>query len=426
MTDYLIQPRDPLMFRDGRPFSADPGSLAESMRLPYPSTLAGALRTLAGNATGRVWDKELAAGVHSLKAKGPLPIVDDGSGWKVYLPAPADAVILAETDDAPVRLMRLRPWKIPSGTGCNAAPYRTKEGNGKQAAFGSGCGQILPLKVTDDGKPQGDCDLWSLEDCVAWLADPESTALPGRMFGHAPVEDRTHVDVDKDFLTGKNGMLFSTVSVTHNDWTHTRPRRDKPEEMETSPARALLIRVEGWDDLPDETFVTAGGERRLSRLSSNAETEWPEFPDRLRDSAKNGIRHLKLQLVTPAPFAHGWKPGWVDPGNLKTNPLRNEEGHPPLPIPSRMRLVAACVPRRQAVSGWSNFLETTQEPGPKRARYLAPAGSVYFFEVDDGDEPLTEKELEELWLASICDSPHDRGDGFGLVVPGVWDYAEED
>jgi CRISPR-associated protein Cmr3 len=74
------------------------------------------------------------------------------------------------------------------------------------------------------------------------------------------------------------------------------------------------------------------------------------------------------------------------------------------------------VPRRQAVSGHS-------QTGPKAARYLAPAGSVYFFEVV-GDEPVTVQEMEQLWLTSVCESPNDRGDGFGLAVPGVWRYAE--
>ena len=37
---------------------------------------------------------------------------------------------------------------------------------------------------------------------------------------------------------------------------------------------------------------------------------------------------------------------------------------------------------------------------------------------------MTVQEMEQLWLTSVCESPNDRGDGFGLAVPGVWRYAE--
>ena len=41
---WKINPRDPLIFRDGRPFHADASVKASTMAFPYPSTIAGAVR----------------------------------------------------------------------------------------------------------------------------------------------------------------------------------------------------------------------------------------------------------------------------------------------------------------------------------------------------------------------------------------------
>ena len=48
MSLWLIVPRDPLIFRDGKPFTATPGERSNSLGFPFPSTLAGAVRTLVG------------------------------------------------------------------------------------------------------------------------------------------------------------------------------------------------------------------------------------------------------------------------------------------------------------------------------------------------------------------------------------------
>jgi len=79
----------------------------------------------------------------------------------------------------------------------------------------------------------------------------------------------------------------------------------------------------------------------------------------------------------------------------------------------KLRLVAAAVKRREAVSGWS-YRQDRQQPKP--LRLLAPAGSVYFFEVLEGDPAA----LAEAWLRPVSDDEHDRRDGYGLTLWGIW------
>lgn len=133
-------------------------------------------------------------------------------------------------------------------------------------------------------------------------------------------------------------------------------------------------------------------------------------PERLINALHDKDR-LRIVLTTPARFDGGWLPdGFTLVGEHFEGKLLSEL--PP------MRLRAACVGRPQAGSGWD-----MAKRQPKRGVRLAPAGSVYFFELLDGT--LTKAHIKQLWLASLGGA-HDDGfgtqDGFGVVVPGVWKY----
>jgi CRISPR-associated protein Cmr3 len=74
------------------------------------------------------------------------------------------------------------------------------------------------------------------------------------------------------------------------------------------------------------------------------------------------------------------------------------------------------------VSGWSLEQSATEKPGPKALRRLAPAGSVYFFDVVTGD---ARQLAENLWLEPVSDSAREGREGFGLALWGVWNEFSE-
>jgi CRISPR-associated protein Cmr3 len=53
---------------------------------------------------------------------------------------------------------------------------------------------------------------------------------------------------------------------------------------------------------------------------------------------------------------------------------------------------------------------------PKPTLRMVPPGAVYFFERSDG-RPFGEAEARSLWLAALGTR---TDEGFGRVVPGVW------
>src|SRR5438874_9559555 len=71
MTVWIIEPRDPLIVRDGRPFGPDPSARAVSLAFPFPSTITGGIRTRDGLKNG-VFDRSQIERVKKIKARGPL------------------------------------------------------------------------------------------------------------------------------------------------------------------------------------------------------------------------------------------------------------------------------------------------------------------------------------------------------------------
>ena len=97
MTTWIIEPRDPLIVRDGRPFNFQPGVLAHTLPFPFPSTTAGAARNRAGKNTEGVFNvpKTDLNTLRAIKVRGPL-LAELGTEGEVHplVPAPGDALLL--------------------------------------------------------------------------------------------------------------------------------------------------------------------------------------------------------------------------------------------------------------------------------------------------------------------------------------------
>jgi CRISPR-associated protein Cmr3 len=139
-----------------------------------------------------------------------------------------------------------------------------------------------------------------------------------------------------------------------------------------------------------------GGERRIAHWRRNNTTtdKW-NCPVEIIDALRRKPERLRLILATPAIFAEGWRPGWLQPINECL------VGKPPSDIGKpgpQLKLVGAVVGRWRPISGWS--LEAGKR-GIKPLRRLAPAGSVFFFDVIDGSNPADWAAAH--WLSSVCD-----------------------
>ena len=377
-----IQPRDPLIARDGRPFGADSGHRMRSHDWPLPSVAAGALRTLLGRKLGGNFSLGLIAELKSLVCRGPLPT----HGGRLFVPAPDD--VLRGRDKTP---LSLRPVCASSGGGTDLP-----------------CGLSPVLAATRLGKAGSGPAWWSLEKAVEWLLIendvPPNFFDDATQFRDAPERDeRIHLKIDPQTLASKEGMLFSTIGLALDD-----PHGEAALAMSASHAANSSLN-DAWTGLP--SFQPFGGERRLAEFAEDAKQEslW-KIPAALKEqlSSRKAGSKLRMALASPAIFSNGWSPGWLN----NTTP---RIGSPPSLRKGELtlKLVAVANQRWQAVSGWSYESPT----GPKAIRRMVPAGGVYFFEV----ETCSDVDWDDLWLASVSDDIQDRNDGFGLALWGLWD-----
>jgi CRISPR-associated protein Cmr3 len=375
MTLYTLEPRDPLIARDGRPFNADPGAKASTLPFPMPSTIAGVARTRAGTdlSTGLFrftkpsdkpdLDKLLEQGI-----RGPV-LVKHAATLEFFAPAPNDAFVLK---DGSVR--RLAPEaRIP-----DELTDLTSD--------------LLPVFMTnhDNGKPHDKPPkYWSWKQFKKWLLDPQDLSnLPDGLIGPS-VQTRSHVSVAHGTQTAVDGQLFQTSGL---EFMH------QPGLLGSAERLALAVETD-LNIAPQ--IAPAGGERRLARWEQHEHVTLPEIPPDLLEKI-NEARACRVILLTPAHFTQGYRPTWL---------LGKHAG-------IEATLKAAACGRAQVVSGW-DFIKNK----PKPTRRLAPAGSVYFLKFGDTGD-LTEW-LNAIWMQNISDQPQDRLDGFGLAVVGAWPEGKE-
>ena len=154
-------------------------------------------------------------------------------------------------------------------------------------------------------------------------------------------------------------------------------------------------------DLPE--VAPLGGEQRLSYW--RASDDWLSLtcPPEIRRAIKE-MRACRVVLLTPAHFREGFRLRWL---------LRAQHGVTPM-------LKAAAVGRPQVVSGWDYEIRK-----PKPTRRLAPAGSVFFLNLE-GDEQNIDQWIDAVWMNCVSDDDENgnpgqtRSDGFGLAALGVW------
>lgn len=387
MTTWIIEPRDPLIVRDGRPFGPDPGARATTLPFPFPSTTTGGVRTLAGRAADGIFDRSRIPQVMKIGVRGPLLVrLKNGDVTEAvaveewFAPAPADALLLEQssTDTSRAKIKRLVPLSVPQG--------KTNLPN-NLAPVGQ-AGKYDPAKPLPDA-PR----FWCSKQFEQWLRDGTTSTneLSKLGLGALPTDERMHVSIQSSTQTAMEGFLFQTRGLEFR----TAARDHKLGVVEQL---ALAVLIDG--DMGQFTggMAPLGGERRLMHWQKS---DWA--PTDCPDEIRNQIAHsgyCRLVLLTSACFAKGFQP----------TELLNK--HEPSGITPKLRAVA--LPRLQVVSGWDLLYGA-----PKPTRRLAPAGAVYFLELD-GTEAQRRQWVDDHWMQCVSDDPQDCRDGFGLAVLGTW------
>lgn len=393
---WLIEPRDALIVRDGRPFGKETGNRADSLDFPFPSTITGAARTRAGLSViendlskfkeHRIGEKSLADFVQeNIKVSGAILAEITGENEiELLVPAPADAVLFevkkddGKTDEQNAKVIPLLPLE-------NEVFFSNLNEENKTDF------RLLGLQKNEKEKPHKKAPkFWHWAEFEKWLKESkihESCELKKLGIGSLEKDRRTHIEMDYGKKSGKDGGLFETRGL---EFTRKIERDDQPLSFKRY---GLLLKAEtaGFAGNIENGIAPLGGERRLVSWSKT-ESSFPKIDEEMK---KNIIEKgtCRLILLTPAIFDNGFYPKF-----------ENEN----------IKIEAAAVNRYQVISGWDFKIHK-----PKPTRRMCPAGSVFFLKLN-GDEIQRRKWLEQTWFNCISDDPQDRKDGFGLAVVGTW------
>jgi len=385
MKVWIIEPRDPLIVRDGRPFGITPGGRAVSLPFPYPSTTTGGVRTREGlDADGYFQTSEISR-IKRIGVLGPLLVeLDDRKGdiscWLV--PAPSDALLLeAEPPNAgKIGLKQLVPLELPDEAALD---------------FPDLCSNLVGMPNPVFAKPSSQAPrYWNWPFFMKWLINPgDENEIEIEQLGHdGPLpESRAHVAINEATQTSSEGNLFQTRGL---EFTKSEQRM---------PGKRLALAVATEATNLSSGLSPLGGERRLVNWRSS-EISLPSCPSEISELITRQ-KSCRVILLTPAYFQAGWKPSWL---------LSSREGIRPV-------LVAAAFGRPQVVSGWD--LEIKR---PKPTRRLAPPGTVYFLRFNHAGTEDIQKWINNTWMCTVSDHEQDRLDGFGLAVLGSWDGRCQD
>lgn len=420
-----IQPLDPLMIRDGRPFDMTPGIKAHSLSDVSPSVLAGTIRTVLGKYSKDVnpiinGDRNIYRQLSSKKSKvvvrGPLYEKDR----EIFYPVPQDVGFYHSTENKKLGVDIRRPVQLLEGEGF----------------YGIGTNGLyenllwLPMSKQVHKETSEAPAYMSATLMHQWLLDELSQEDWGRelkrwsekqngshFIEKFPREERVHTAIDHTTYTAEDQKLFSTESIILPDGMSMLVAVDVSQSNIDWPRDLSLVH-------------SLGGKRRLAHFSAdNHETSayW-KCPESILNAVKEKT-YIRMVLATPAYFSKGWLPGGFNEELVYENAW--ESG-------VNLRLLSACIPRWQPVSGWrygeipedhskENSAQKNEKTGrEKPVRRLVPAGSVYFFEVTKGN---AEDLVKLKWLASVSDenrrkAAFDHEDGFGLALWGVWEPSK--
>ncbi|KAE8559298.1 MULTISPECIES: type III-B CRISPR module-associated protein Cmr3 [Paenibacillus] len=410
-----IQPLEPLMIRDGRPFGATPGARAHSLNTVTPGVIAGTLRTLMRQQCSQY------STLAKVDVRGPIYMLEN----RLFYPMPHDLDLYEpETDDetgedkkGSISVHVRRPCEPPK-----------EQEQVKQGFLGTGNtglheDKLWPIRMPENIKKnlKSAPAYVSEEWMIRWLCDevsPQEWSDAIGQWRNQQTEKKKKTSSSEHFIAPFAREVRTHTAIQPNTYTAMDKALFSTESLVLPPDLSLVAHVK----IPEELNWTGkikglhslGGKRRLAHFQeiedSQKQSDIWTCPEKVLQAVAAHPKYVRMVLTTPAYFSKGWLPGWLNEELESTKKLDHK-------LPIKLKLRWACVPRWQAVSGWSYGKNKA-----KAVRRMAPAGSVYFFEVIEGD-PI--ELVRSKWLASMSDEDRrhaffDKQDGYGLATWGIW------
>jgi CRISPR-associated protein Cmr3 len=328
-TTISIEALDTLFFRDGKPFSMGTDSWANSNFPPYPSVFYGAIRSLyfSDHPAELVKASSQNDPTSSLKIKGLY--LQHSESRKIdsrfkYFPLPLDCIIYKDASpDEKGKVFPLSPQKQITCSSCLTNYLLTLDGY-REA----------------ENTPSGLIDEFTFRDYL----EGKSGFYYNKLSDFVLDEPKIGIARDKQTLIAEEGKLYHVV-------------------MKRLKKLSFIVEFEGLE-IKENGLMKLGGEQKAARY---------EKIDKLNVSGEKfelEKKRFKLYLATPAIFKQGWLPDWLDPKSLE-----GKYGS------LKIKLICAAAGKPLHIGGFD-----MKKKKPKPMYRAVPAGSVYYFEIMEGDE----------------------------------------
>lgn len=376
-TSYrYIKPLDVLILRSNQLFG-DSGSFGEALMPPWPSVAAGSIRSkilsdkgvdLRQYARGLIEDKELGTPDNP----GGFMISHfylarcNNNQPEILVTPPAD-LIIGKSTEGNLNITKLTP--------CELNPNLVK------------CSYPLPqvpiLKQDKRTKPER--GYWLTQEGWQNYLNGKSPGandlLPSQKLWS--LENRVGIGMTEEKRAAEAGKLFTTQTIIlHKNI-------------------GFLTGIEGCSP-PKEGLLRFGGDGRAAMIKSvgynQSEPDYKIIANEKR---------CKIVLTSPGLFENGWlvtgadSDGYFECGSIKA------------------RLVSACVPRSETVSGWDLALQK-----PKPAEKVVPTGSVYWLDQIEATEGKLEDALRKLVKNGLWQKPSTnnqrKAEGYNRLAIAAW------
>lgn len=367
----FIEPNDVLMFRDGRPFAGGDDHFARGIFPPSPATIYGALRSHILSNHWSEFDKfkndqgqireDVKREIGTPGALGSLTLCQftlarkNGNGVEQMFPMPKDVV---------------KEKGVEDGKPCILTPIN------------------LSSSKTITDLPDGLSNMWNptekpMEAASGFLSSKE---MGEYLLGKSPSE---RTPLDKLFVTEER----TGIQKSRKTRSVETGRLYTVEYFRLSENSGFVVEVENTNLLPPSGILRLGGDNRSARYASESWTEISVEPIKKKITE---TKRFKLMLTTPAIFNKGWLPDWIN-ADTKQGQING----------INVKLTGACIGKPIGIGGY-DFVKNQ----PKVMKKAVPAGSVYYFELIEGD---VDSLFKNVWLKSISDERTQEGFGITLI-----------
>lgn len=321
---YEIEPLDNFFFRTSAPFEAGgETTVTHGGFLPQPSAYAGAFKTL-------LEPDEISSSRGIRIGFNGLAIGDN-----FYFPIPLDLNSVQQVDGKERMVILKHLGQSP----LSSYPL------------------TYMLRSVNSCKDKSKSVLYLSEKSIAYYLQGGEEGIGCLNIADCLVQEKKMgIEVDACSGTSKDGRIYEV--------SYVRPALNSK----------LKLAVDVKADLRKNSGVLKlGGENKQAVFR-------PSTHPLNIESVSATDRYFKIYLATPAIFANGWFPGWIDE-NTKTGYYSHKEKR------VTVRLIAACVGRSIPCGSFGYGREAGESEStyrPRVMRYAAQAGSVYYFELLEG------------------------------------------